>query len=140
MTRGVLLALFSSFFSQIGGRPGLATLVLAVGVGLFVQNWDRALDLGLELVGVRLDGAPSSNGRRKYWMDCGAGRLPWLLLTPSLAMPSRPSLCVKLDSSVSYWPLWHKQGSSISRPHVRGTRFRFMDRGGLDDDLTWFDH
>eukprot|EP00752_Nemacystus_decipiens_P011287 g10030.t1 len=54
---------------KIGGRPGLATLVMAVCVGLFVQNWDRALDLlnqALELVGVRLDGVqPTSNGRQR---------------------------------------------------------------------------
>lgn len=40
---------------QVGGKPGLATLVMAVSVGLFIQNWDRGVDLltlGLELVGL----------------------------------------------------------------------------------------
>lgn len=78
-------------FSQIGGRPGLATLVMAVCVGLFVQNWDRALDLlnlGLELVGVRLDGVqPTYSGGRKCWVRCGAELLTISLLTPSLTIP-----------------------------------------------------
>eukprot|EP00903_Cladosiphon_okamuranus_P007032 g6837.t2 len=54
---------------KIGGKPGLATLVMAVCVGLFVQNWDTALDLlnqGLDLVGLRLDGVqPMSSGRQR---------------------------------------------------------------------------
>lgn len=40
---------------QIGGKPGIATLVVGVCVGLFVQNWDRGFDvfnLGLELIGM----------------------------------------------------------------------------------------
>lgn len=40
---------------KIGGKPGIATLVVGVCVGLFVQNWDRGFDvfsLGLELVGM----------------------------------------------------------------------------------------
>ncbi len=55
---------------------------MAVCVGLFVQNWDRGLDLlnlGLEVVGVRLDRAhpPSSPGGRKFEMEF----LPLLLLS-----------------------------------------------------------
>ncbi|CAM9323201.1 unnamed protein product [Ectocarpus sp. 6 AP-2014] len=52
---------------KVGGSPGLATLVMAVAVGLLVQNWDRGLDLlnlGLDLV--RLDsGHPPSPGRQR---------------------------------------------------------------------------
>lgn len=59
---------------------------MAVCVGLFVQNWDRALDLlnlGLDLVGVRLDDVqPMSSGRRKYWMDCFDADMLALSLVP----------------------------------------------------------
>lgn len=62
--------LLAFFISQIGGKPGLATLVMAVCVGLLVQNWDRGLDLlnlGLELLGVSADSAqPPPPGRREY--------------------------------------------------------------------------
>lgn len=68
VTRAVLLAVF---ILQIGGKPGLATLVMAVCVGLLVQNWDSGLDLlnlGLELMGVSSDSThpPSPAGRREY--------------------------------------------------------------------------
>lgn len=39
----------------MGGQPGLATLVIAVSVGLFIQNWDRGVDiltLALDSVGL----------------------------------------------------------------------------------------
>lgn len=45
---------------QVGGKPGLATLVIAVSVGLFIQNWDRGVDvltMGLDMLGL----APSSS-------------------------------------------------------------------------------
>lgn len=41
--------------SQVSGKPGLITLVIAVSVGLFIQNWDRGVDvltMGLEMVGL----------------------------------------------------------------------------------------
>lgn len=65
--------------SKVGGEPGLVTLVIAVSVGLFIQNWDRGvevLNVALEFVGLgeREAGEASPPSSRGESLACGNSR------------------------------------------------------------------
>ncbi|CAM9986619.1 unnamed protein product [Scytosiphon promiscuus] len=81
---------------KVGGRPGLFTLVMAVVVGLFIQNThDRGqniLKLGLELVGINPDSAqPRSPGRHRTasYASNRSDRAPAELASASLGRQTR---------------------------------------------------
>lgn len=68
--------------SQVGGNPGLATLVMAVGVGLLIQYWEKGLytlGLMLEALGVGADSAqpPAPTTQRERASVEGVARFFW---------------------------------------------------------------